>query len=159
MRRKLHPRASAASARDLSEALAWHLQSGRKARQLTQLAIAMTGSRFLEHPESQLYVDVSQRKYTCKPSGKFSEFDPDFIHFEWFQKRLPSLGIARVFQGIHWLIGSGGSGDLKIPSGCGRAALADEVLGLVCSFYRQPTTADAHQPADAICSQSSGCSE
>ena len=55
------------SARDLSEALAWHLQSCRKAR---QLAIAMTGSRFLEHPEIQLYVDVSQRKYSCKPSGK-----------------------------------------------------------------------------------------
>ena len=59
------------SARDLSEALAWHLQSCRKARQLTQLAIAMTGSRFLEHPESHAKnVDVSQRKYSCKPSGK-----------------------------------------------------------------------------------------
>ena len=99
------PKRVQCSARDLSEALAWHLQSCRKAR---QLAIAMTGSRFLEHPESHAKnVDVSQRKYSCKPSGKLRVrpwyYNPFWVVSLGFQA-LALPGYSRVVMLIYWRI-------------------------------------------------------
>ena len=141
------------SARDLSEALAWHLQSCRKAR---QLAIAMTGSRFLEHPEIQLYVDVSQRKYSCKPSGKLRlrpwYYNPFWMVSLGFQA-LALPGYSRVVMLIYWRIRRS-KNPIWMWKGCPGHQMKS---WKVCSS--QAASQPMHTTADAICSQSSGCSE
>lgn len=86
MRRKLHPRASAVLGSGSVRGVGMAPPKLSEGQAVDSVGYSYDWKQiFGTSRKPTIYVDVSQRKYTCKPSGKFSEFDPDFIiHFEWF---------------------------------------------------------------------------